>query len=124
MEKTTFLSNRPALHRHAGSLDLGEETNIVKNSVVKSFVCRRAVPPFARNPRENGQPQLELLEKKWACPVLLRREKLCPDVRTPDLDEDLSSRPPSPVKLEPCEVALGLKVQLRNEAGLQRQCSV
>ena len=56
--------------------------------------------------------------------MLLRDEKLFPDVRTPDLDEESSSRPPSPVKLEPCEVALGLKVQLRNEAGLQRQCSV
>ena len=108
MEKTTFLGNRPTRRGRAGSLDLGEETNIAKKSPVKSSVCCRAVPPFARKPHENGLPHLELLEKKWPCPVLLRDEKLCPDVRTPDLDEDLSSRPPSPVKLEPCEVALGL----------------
>ena len=91
---------------------------------MKSSVCRRAVPPFARKPHENGQPQLELFEKKWPCPVRLRGENPFPDFQPPDLDEESSSRPPSPVELEPCEVALGLKVQLRNEAGLQRQCSV
>ena len=63
VEKTTFLGNRPARHRRAGSLDLGEETNIVKNSLVKSFVCRRAVPPFARKAHENGQPHLEPFRK-------------------------------------------------------------
>ena len=63
VEKTTFLSNRPARRGHAGSLDLGEETDIVKNSLVKSFVCRRAVPPFARKPHENGQPHLEPFRK-------------------------------------------------------------
>ena len=68
VEKTTFLGNRPARHRRAGSLDLGEETNIAKNSLVKSSVFRHAAAPFARKPHAKSGNRIWNLLRKATLP--------------------------------------------------------
>ena len=91
MEKTTFLGNRPKRRGRAGSLDLGEETNIAKNSLVKSSVCGRAAPPFARKPHDNGPLVSGRFREKGADAVLNRAPRA-----TDALDRWISARRSDP----------------------------
>ena len=87
MEKTTFLGNRPARHRRAGSLDLGEETNIAKNSLAKSSVCRHAGPPFARKPHAKSGNRIWTIYLKSTLCFLCHRACRVPGAGSLDLGE-------------------------------------